>query len=232
MRILARLAKVSGTPEFLSDSSVTMMKTDGFSNWTRVSTSAWVLNQFFEFDVRVASLFDRDYRSDPEIEEFVGNLKNSEVLCFVLPFKEIENVLLVPEAIKSAVEKNAQKKLPDSWRSRIDDIYSSTIESFKEPTSIKTASKFVEFEMSARPKSDLPSIMDKAMHTFSTNWKNPDFRRSKVPGKEVFSNIAKAVQEEFGVTLTDARVINELQPSDIPQAVREILISFENFFRD
>lgn len=232
MRLLAKLAKVVNSSEFLSDSSVTLMKTDGFANWTRVSTSAWVLNQFFEFEVKVASIFDRDYRGDTEVQEFVDELKGSDVLCFVLPVKEIENLLLVPDAIKSAVGKHARIQLPLGWEERIEAIYSSVIEGFKEQTSHKIAAKFVEHELTKKPKSDLPTLFSLALEEFGKNWTEPEFRRAKVPGKEAFSSIVKAIQAEFGVTVTTSRVTDEMRLNDIPLVVRNMFNDLEVFFQD
>jgi hypothetical protein len=232
MRLLAKLAKVVSKSEFLSDSSVTLMKTDGFANWTRVSTSAWVFNQFFEFEVKVGSLFDRDYRSDAEVQEFVEELKGSDVLCFVLPVKEIENLLLVSSAIKNAVGKYARAQLPYGWEARIESIYTSVIEGFKEQTSHKIAAKFVEHELTKKPKLNLPSIFSLALEEFGKNWNEPEFRRAKVPGKDAFSKIVKAIQDEFGVTVTENRVIDEMALVDIPLVVQEMLEDFEVFFQD
>lgn len=232
IRLLAKLGKIAGDSEFLSDSSVTLMKTDGFANWTRVSTSAWVFKQFFEFEVKVASLFDRDYRSDAEVQEFVDELKGSDVLCFVLPFKEIENLLLVPEAIKGAVAKHARGQLPPGWEARIESIYDSVIEGFKEQTSHKIAAKFVEHELTKKPKSNVPSIFSSALEEFGINWKQPEFRRAKIPGKEAFSNIVKAIQAEFGVTVTETRVIDEMSLADISPVIRKIFKDFDSYFRD
>lgn len=231
-RLLAKLGKLAGGSEFLADSSVTLMKTDGFANWTRVSTSAWVFNQFFEFEVKVASLFDRDYRSDAEVQEFVDELKGSDVLCFVLPVKEIENLLLVPDAIKKALCKHARRQLPLGWEARIESIYDSVLEGFKTPTSHKIAAKFVEHELATKPRLDVPSVFSSALEDFGRNWNQPEYRRAKVPGKEAFSNIVKAIQAEFGVTVTETRVIDEMSVADIPLVVRDIFKAFESYFRD
>ena len=232
MRLLAKLGKVAGVSEFLSDSSVTPMKTDGFGNWTRVSTSAWVFKEFFGFDVKVASLFDRDYRSDTEVQEFIDELQGSDVRCHVLPFKEIENLLLVPQAIKKAVGKHASGPLAAGWEARVEHIYDSVLESFKEQTSHKIAAKIVEHEVANKPKANLPGVFSSALEEFGRNWTRPEFRRAKVPGKEAFSKIASEIQTEFRITITETRVVDEMNLSDIPEDARDIFADLESFFRD
>lgn len=49
VRILSKVAKRLGGMDFLSSTNVTLMKTDGFSNWPRVSTSSWVFESFSDF---------------------------------------------------------------------------------------------------------------------------------------------------------------------------------------
>ncbi|MGM5056351.1 ATP-dependent nuclease [Rhizobium sp. 862_C5_N1_2] len=231
-RLLGKIGKLAGGSEFLSDSSVTLMKTDGFANWTRVSTSAWVFKQFFEFEVKVASLFDRDYRTEAEVQEFVDELKGSDVLCFVLPFKEIENLLLVPEAIKKVVSKHARRQLPANWQARVEEIYEASLEGLKDQTSSNIVINSVQQEMKRKPSSNMHSVYTLALEEFRRNWDQPEFRRTKVGGKAAFSGIAKAVQDEFGVNLTETRVVDEMTIADISAAIRNIFQSLENFFRD
>ncbi|QSY95924.1 hypothetical protein J2J97_08445 [Rhizobium bangladeshense] len=231
-RLLGKIGKLAGGSEFLSDSSVTLMKTDGFANWTRVSTSAWVFNQFFEFEVKVASLFDRDYRTDSQVQEFIDELKGSDVLCFVLPFKEIENLLLVPEAIKKVVGKHTRGQLPVNWGARVEAIYEASLEGLKDQTSSNIVINSVQQEMKRKPNSNMHSVYTLALEEFRKNWEQPEFRRAKVGGKAAFSSIAKAVQDEFNVNLTETRVIDEMTIADVPVAVRDIFQSFEKFFRD
>jgi hypothetical protein len=231
-KMLAKLGKVIGGSDFLSDSSVTLMKTDGFSNWTRVATSAWVFNKFFEFDVKVASVFDRDYRCDTAVQEFIDELRDSDVLCYVLPFKEIENILLVPAAIKKVVNRHSREELPKGWEARVDDIYNSVLDGFKDKVSHKIAGKLVEFELSRNPKQDVPTLFSSVGNKFLDCWKSEEFRRLKVPGKEAFSLIAKQIQDEFRVTISSSRVIDELEFSEIDKIVVDIFRDLEKYFRD
>ncbi len=231
-RLLGKIGKLAGGSEFLSESSVTLMKTEGFGNWTKVSTSAWVFKQFFEFEVKVASLFDRDYRTDAQVQDFINELKGSDVLCFVLPFKEIENLLLVPEAVKKVVRRNARGHLAPDFEMLVDAIFEAAFESLKEQTSSNIVINSVEQEMKRKPNSNMRSVYSLALEAFRRDWERPEFRRAKVGGKAAFSKIAKAVQDEFSINLTETRVIEEMTVADIPVEVREMFQSFEKFFRD
>ncbi|WP_244638289.1 ATP-dependent endonuclease [Agrobacterium fabrum] len=87
-RILSKVAKKQGGMDFISTGTVTLMKTDGFANWSRVSTSSWVFENFFGFHIPVAAIFDRDYRCDDEVEEFLREVNTKDTRCEVLPPSE------------------------------------------------------------------------------------------------------------------------------------------------
>lgn len=231
-RLLGKIGKLAGGSEFLSNSSVTLMKTDGFSNWSRVSTSAWVFKQFFEFDVKVASLFDRDYRSDVQVENFINDLKGSDVLCFVLPFKEIENLLLVPDAIKKVVQRHARGELPAGWEGRVDSLIENSLAALYDDTSSNVVITLVQEKMKAKPNSNMHTVYTETLEAFRENWKRSEFRRTKVSGKAAFSGIAKSIQEEFGITVTESRVVDEMSLLDVPMEIRDNFRALEKFFGD
>ncbi|WP_162247273.1 hypothetical protein, partial [Rhizobium sp. Leaf453] len=90
----------------------------------------------------------------------------------------------------------------------------------------------VQQEMKRKPNSNMHSVYTLASEEFRRNWEQPEFRSAKVGGKAAFSSIAKAVQDEFSVNLTETRVIDEMTFADVPVAVWDIFHSFEKFFRD
>jgi hypothetical protein len=179
-------------------------------------------------------LLRRTWRSisSRQVQEFVDDLKGSDVLCFVLPFKEIENLLLVPSAIKKVVGRHARRPLPVDWEARVEAIYEASLEGLKEQTSSNIVINSVEQEMKRKPTSNMHSVYTLASEEFRRNWEQPEFRRAKVAGKAAFSRTAKAVQDEFSVNLTETRVIDEMTVADVPVVVREIFQSFEKFFCD
>ncbi|GAB5437544.1 ATP-dependent nuclease [Falsiruegeria mediterranea] len=229
-RLLGKLAKEKGGIDYLANSSVTIMKTDGFSNWARVSTTSWVFNNFFEFNVTVAAIFDRDYRCDAEVEEFKQNMAKTDVLCHVLPFKELENILLVPTAIARVVEKFASKDLPGDLDGAVHEIVEASFEAVRDETLAKRVGKKIEFDLSKNPKKDIPTISAEETKEFKDNWSNVNFRQSVVPGKAVFSDVVGSIQENFGVTVTASRVIDALDVTEIDQQVFEILVSLRDYF--
>ncbi|MBE9640967.1 ATP-dependent nuclease [Salipiger mangrovisoli] len=222
-KILSKMARKTLGMDFISNSSVTLMKTDGFSNWSRVTTSSWVFENFFGFEVPVSAVFDRDYRSDSEVQEFLEEVNSAETLCRVLPCKEIENLLIAPNSIERAVRKHSRVPLAAGWEAEIRCIIDASMEATKLQTLSKRIGQRAEFELSKNPKKNISSISTEEEKSFSLFWDDIDFRKRVVPGKIVFSNICREIQDKYKFSLTAARVIDEMTIQDIPSELREIL---------
>lgn len=222
-RILSKVAKKLGGMDFISNASVTLMKTDGFTNWSRVSTSSWVFENFFGFHIPVAAIFDRDYRCDEEVEDFLGDINTDDTQCRVLPCKEIENLLLVPDAVKAVVKRYSTGELPEAWEQEISEIFSSCFEKVKSKTLSARIGSRISYEVGKNPKKDIATISAAEEEAFTSAWSDDEFKRKVVPGKALFAEIASKVQERFAVTLTAVRVIDELTVEDVHPQLFEIL---------
>lgn len=222
-KLLSKIAKKLGRMDFISNSSVTLMKTDGFTNWSRVSTSSWVFENFFGFKIPVSAVFDRDYRCDEEVNAFVAKVSTGDTLCRVLPHKEIENFLLVPHAIIAVVKKYGRANLTDDWENEVTEIINLSIEEVKQKTLSSKIGKKIEYEVGSGSKKDIPTISAEEEANFEKRWSEKDYRYSVVPGKEVFSAIVGKVQQRFKVTVTSFRVIDEMKVADIHPKLFEIL---------
>lgn len=229
-RLLSKISKSVGGIDYLSGSSVTLMKTDGFTNWGRVSNTAKVFKDFFEIDVQVAALFDRDYRSDEDVAQFETEMLNSGTYSFVLPCKEIENLLLVPRAIQAVVEKYSTKKLTSEILESIVSEYEKIVGECRDAVFSMRMGHFIQYRLSKNPKMDMPTLSSEFQKKFSEDWVDAEYRKSVVPGKAVFSSLARYVQEKFGVTLTAARVADELLRAEVDVKVLKILVDFKNYF--
>lgn len=222
-RILSKVAKKQGGMDFISSATVTLMKTDGFANWSRVATSSWVFENFFGFHIPVAAIFDRDYRCDDEIDEFLRDVNTNDTQCRVLPFKEIENLLLVANAVNAVVRKHSTRALPHEWEQEIKEIFNFCFEQMKSKTLSARIGAKISYEVGKSAKKDIATISAEEEQAFTHAWPNDEFKRKVVPGKAVFSEISRMVQEKFTVTLTPSRIIEELRVEDIHPDIFTIL---------
>jgi hypothetical protein len=214
-KLLSKLARKLSSGDFISASSVTLMKTEGFSNWPRVSNSSWVFKNFFGFEIPVAALFDRDYRCQAEVDEFLSGINTSDTYCEVLPFKEIENILLVPRAIKAVVRKYGDSLSETDVEEWIDSQFEILSEELKTKVLSCLIGGRTEFEARKRGNKNLGSVSSEVERDFTIAWSNPHARLAMLPGKEFFSKLAGSIQTKFKVTLTGPRVVDEIAQSEI-----------------
>ncbi|MBL3611133.1 ATP-dependent nuclease [Rhodovulum sulfidophilum] len=222
-KILSKIAKKLGGMDFISNSSVTLMKTDGFTNWTRVTTSSWVFENFFGFKIPVSAIFDRDYRCDEEINAFMADVNVGDTLCRVLPRKEIENLLLVPEAIVAVVKKFGRNQLQDDWKEVVLGAIDDSVDEVKSKTLSARIGARIAYEVGKGSRKDIATISAEEEAIFTSCWEKLDFRYRVIPGKSVFSAITKRIQEKLKVTVTSSRVIDEMTAADMPPELFEIL---------
>jgi hypothetical protein len=226
-RILGKMAKRFCNTDFLSDGSITFMKTDGFSNWHRVTTSSWVFENFFGFKIPVSAVFDRDYRCDDEIKKFIDDANNNETLCKVLPVKELENLLLVPSAIKKVVSKFSKIDLPDSWMNDIDNIFEEACEQTKSTVLSRRIGSRIDYLVNSGIKSDIQTISAEEEKKFTQEWNSQAYKASVIPGKSVLAKITTDIQEKFSVSLTPTRLIDEIEVGEFNSDVRQMIYDIE-----
>jgi energy-coupling factor transporter ATP-binding protein EcfA2 len=172
-KIFSRLARKLGGREFLQNSEVTIMKTDGFSNWSRVTTSSWVFNNFFGFKVPVAAIFDRDGRSDQAVEDFQRKTNDEDTLCRVLPCKEVENLLLVDNAICEVVQKFSKVELEGEWRVQVENLIEKGCEEFRSQTLSARIGRRIEFEVKVKQgKRDISELAVLEEREFTEEWRD------------------------------------------------------------
>ena len=65
-KILRRFAKILGHPEFAAGSGLTALESGGFGSWDRIRGLSWGLKTAMSSELKIATVFDRDFRSDDE----------------------------------------------------------------------------------------------------------------------------------------------------------------------
>ena len=231
-RILSKIAKKQAGTDFISSATVTLMKTDGFANWSRVSTSSWVFENFFGFHIPVAAIFDRDYRCDDEVEEFLKDMNTNDTQCRVLPVKEIENLLLVESAVRAVIKRHSSRPLAEGWERQVSDIFTACFEEMKSKTLSARIGHRISYEVGRGSKKDIATVSAAEEEVFTKAWQNDEFKRKVVPGKAVFSEISGKVQQTFSVTLTPSRVIDELGIGDIDPQIFDILRAIQTHLNE
>ena len=75
IKILKRFSKISGFESLFELGNFTVIEINGFSNYERVTYTNWAFSKILGEEIKIAALFDRDYKDDEEILEFKNKMQ-------------------------------------------------------------------------------------------------------------------------------------------------------------
>jgi hypothetical protein len=234
-KILRRFASRLGLTELSSGNDITAVESGGFSSWERIRAFAWGLEKTIGNSLRIGAIFDRDYLCLEEVDKILADLNQHLDFAHIHPRKEIENYLLVPEVLEKALKKALIERSRRTREEIIEpkpicqmlDYITSPHRSVIQGQYIAKRTKY--FEHSKRDKA---TIMAETIDLFDLKWQNISTRMEIVPGKEVLRALRDKVQSEYGVSLTDARIIDEFKREDIPNDLNDLVNRLEKYRRN
>lgn len=181
-----------------------------------------------------AGIFDRDFRPDEEIEELRASLGIELSLGVILGRKEIENYLLIPEALDRALTKlNEERSRRTGFpRNAIKPVLD-LLEEITAPMEPEVQAQYIakRGEYLGHSGKDSSTINLEAIEIFNRRWKDINGRLHIVPGKRTLSELVSRVQDEYNVSLTPAKIIDACRVTEIPSDFRQILQSLDDFRR-
>jgi len=74
---------------------------------------------------------------------------------------------------------------------------------------------------------DQATISAEAIRRFDHQWQDLDSRLLIVPGKEILRQLRQSIKEQYGVTLTDHRLVSAFRRKDIPADMLDLLAKLE-----
>jgi hypothetical protein len=78
-------------------------------------------------------------------------------------------------------------------------------------------------------KLDSASITTATIQLFDAKWADLHQRMEIVPGKEVLGSFREYVQNEYGVSVTDYRIIDEFKREEVPEDLKKLIENLEVF---
>jgi hypothetical protein len=170
--------------------------------------------------IRSFAVLDRDYFPDEEIAERYAEARQWKVQLRVLSRKEIENYLLVPEAISRFIGARcpAGTTPPDAETvaGKIDDI----VAAMHEDPILDSMAAVI---FSRDKKGGLPQANKTARALLKVRWVDRSARWAIAPGKEVLSRLSGWSQATFNVGFGTDALARELDGSEVDPEIVEII---------
>ena len=233
-RLLRRFARRLGYAELGAGIGLTALSSGGFGSWQRITTLAAGITETLGTSLLIAAVYDRDYFCKEEVDYVKGELEQTLQLAHVHSSKEIENYLLVPtaldRAIRRAVEERAARRgldVPDVPAAA--DLLNRTTATLRDEVQAQLIARRTVFLRNTGI--DPAQLTRGTLASFNALWDTLESRLSLVPGKIVLRSLRDIVQRDFGVVLTDSKIIEAFHRDEIPQDLQTLIRFLDEFRR-
>ena len=231
-KILRRFARLIGLQELASGSDLTPFESGGFSSWERVKSLSWGIKNTLGADIKIGAVYDHDFWCEEEVQSTLRDLEKDLVFAHIHSRKEIENYLLVPSVLARALEKSLAEREKRSGeplpRDESIDAILDTL-TLKEKGNIQGQYIGRYLEYHRYNGKDPGTLSTEAIALFEKKWAHISSRMEIIPGKQILKNLRTYVNEKWGVTLTDVKIIDEFRGDEIPLDMNFLLKKLENY---
>jgi len=223
-QILSRFARRLGLDPVANRSDFAVVPVDGF-NPQKVKDFAAGMEATLGAKLLKVAIFDRDYRSEPEVTKITRELERFCWHAVVHGRKELENFLLHPQAIDRAIKKRLKDRQrdgssPTEFSEDVSALLMRLADGFKNPVQARIVSARQQFERTIRSTLDPVTISEAAMNEFDQKWANTEGRMTMVPGKELFSELNTYLQQTHKIALSPIIVVESFLRDEIcPEVV-------------
>ncbi|HTF61747.1 MAG TPA: AAA family ATPase [Edaphobacter sp.] len=184
--------------------------------------------------ISAALVFDRDYRSNAEVTEQLTAFRKYCDYAHIHSRKELENFLLVPEAIDRAIRKRVIER---NERTGEKAIYSDSVRKQLEAITAGMKNHLLGQLLTQRPSVEEKSKPDNHRSTIATNilaefdnkWIDLDSRLQIVHGKDVLTALNDYLQTNWQVSITATQIIDAMQLDEIPNEMKDIVYALTKF---
>jgi len=232
-QILGKFARKLGLINVGNRSDFAVVQVEGF-NPERVRNLKVGMEITLGGKIKVATIFDKDYRCDGERKSITTECQAFCDFVAIHNRKEIENFLLVPAAIDRAA---ACKAADQAKRTGNDIEYSSKavelLENFACDKKRYVTGQYLanrwRFEHTNSPSLDEATINEGALQEFEACWNNLDSRLEVIPGKEAVSAINQHLQDQYDISITPTAIVDAMRADEIPVEMKTLIHNISRF---
>ncbi len=231
--VIAGFARRLGANTIANQASFAVVKAGGFRP-ARIKDFSDGMEAMLGTGILRGVVFDRDYRIGGALEFLQRDLEKSAHLVRIHEMKEIENFLLVPNALERALKSRLEDRRKRGgklahYEEDLQIILDSVCEGFKSNVFSQCIARHQD-EMRAVERSlDQATVNRQALEYLEMKWSTLDGRLSLVPGKDALATLNAKLQEKYSVSLTSSIIISSMHQSEIPEGMRSLIGSISDF---
>lgn len=229
--VFSKIARKLKKDAIANRADFAVVPVEGF-NPTRLRAFKEGIEKTIGVKIVSAVIFDRDYRSDDEVDQEIKELEKVNLFARIHSCKELENFLIIPDAIEKAIgekliESNRRNESNTTFEEPLSELLRMISDDFKHKTHAQLHSHRFKTEKAKDPKVHDSVIIEKILKEFDKKWSNDSERFRLLPGKDFFSALNKFLQNKYGFSITQGNIINHLQFSTIPEELKRLIADIE-----
>jgi len=234
-QILSPVARSLGMQRLANRSDFAVIQMEGFNPRRAIDLAAGIEKTVGSKVLR-AVVLDRDYRCDGELAEIEKELRAHGFKVHIHQRKEIENYLLDERLLGAALEVRFRERERRTGQLReappdIGALLTIAGDGLRHEVFAQLLRQYSDFLKRTAPGVDSATVTEKFSREFEDKWGRPEARIAMVPGKEVLARVNRALQDEYGLTLTDALIANQMRRASIPSDFLSLLEMLDEFGR-
>jgi hypothetical protein len=233
-QLLSKFAHKMGNTQVGNRSDFAVVAIDGF-NPERVRNLKIGMETTLGGKILAAAILDKDYRSEKEriwIEKECASFCN---LATIHRCKEIENFLLVPDAINRSAERKIldQAKRSGKPASTFVPFASAFLDGFCQDKKSYIQAQYLavrrQFEKGGASSINDATFNEEVLNEFEKLWVTSASRLLIVPGKEALGAINKHLQGLYGVNITPTSIADAMKIEEIPAEMGTLIKALGSF---
>lgn len=175
------------------------VRISGFQNWKDALNYKQAYSIFFGKQIKCSLLLDRDYYPQEYIDKIKHELTSHKITVVFTPGKEIENLFLEEDLLKTIIPKCDDKEL----RNFLDNMYQLEYDN--------CFPKYVEFhnQFSSERKAYASTYRD-LKPIFDANWNDKKKRHNLIPGKRALAKLRVFFKDHYNMTLPTSLLTKRL----------------------
>lgn len=183
-----------------------------------------------------AVILDRDYRSQDECNTIRSACEEFCDLVCIHACKEIENLLLVPDALDRAAERRVADRVRRAGKViEYTPCARSVLDDFAEKKKTYVTSQCLafrrRFQRSISPTTDEATANEMVLAEFESRWNKDDLKLAIVSGKDAMSRLNEHLQDAYKITVTPTGIIDAMTMDEVPDEAKQLVRSLDSFSR-
>jgi predicted ATP-dependent endonuclease of OLD family len=236
-QVIAKFATKLGVTEVSTRRNFVVIPIEGF-NPVKVKNLVEGIETTLGSKIMVGIILDRDFRSIEEIKSISAECLKFSDFVHVHDRKEIENYLLVPDAIDRAVkrriadiEHRTEKKVNEFASCALVQLEAFAIAK-KNAVSAQLIDQTKQFERSRSSKDHDTTITARVLSEIEARWSTCEGRLKLIPGKEALSEVNKYLQAEFKMNITPTAILDSMQLHEIQDEMKTLIATLNTFAKN